>query len=51
VLAMLLLVAGAALGRMGRRHHIVIRVFALFWYTSVIIWVILYGVLYWSVRI
>jgi heme/copper-type cytochrome/quinol oxidase subunit 3 len=51
VLFLLMMVAAAALGRMGRRHHIVVRLFALFWYTGVVIWVILYGVLYWSVRI
>jgi heme/copper-type cytochrome/quinol oxidase subunit 3 len=50
-LAMLMFLVAAAIGRMGRGHHIVARVFALFWYTSVVIWVLLYGALYWSVRL
>lgn len=51
VLALLLFAAAALLGRMGRRHHVVIRLFSIYWYTSIVVWVILYAVLYWSVRI
>lgn len=50
-LAILGLVLAAAMGRVDREHHIIIRVFGLFWYVSVAIWVIVYLVLYWSVRV
>jgi heme/copper-type cytochrome/quinol oxidase subunit 3 len=51
VLALLLFAVAALTGRMGRRHHVVIRLFSLYWYTSIVIWVLLYAVLYWSVRL
>jgi heme/copper-type cytochrome/quinol oxidase subunit 3 len=51
VLALLLFAVAALMGRMGRRHHVVIRLFSLYWYTSIVIWVLLYAVLYWSVRL
>jgi heme/copper-type cytochrome/quinol oxidase subunit 3 len=51
VLALLLFAVAALVGRMGRGHHVVIRLFSLYWYTSIVVWVILYLVLYWSVRL
>jgi heme/copper-type cytochrome/quinol oxidase subunit 3 len=51
VLALLLFAAAGLMGRMGRAHHVVIRLFSIFWYTSIVVWVVLYAVLYWSVRI
>jgi heme/copper-type cytochrome/quinol oxidase subunit 3 len=43
--------AAGLMGRMGRAHHVVIRLFSLYWYTSIVVWVVLYAVLYWSVRL
>jgi heme/copper-type cytochrome/quinol oxidase subunit 3 len=51
VLALLMFVVAAPAGRMGRGHHVVIRVFSLYWYTSVVVWVVIYAALYWSVRL
>ena len=51
VVALLLFTVAAAIGRMGRAHHIVIRLFALFWYASVGVWVLIYLTLYWAVRL
>jgi heme/copper-type cytochrome/quinol oxidase subunit 3 len=51
VLALLMFAVAALLGRMGRRHHVVIRLFSIYWYTSIVVWVLLYAVLYWSVRL
>jgi heme/copper-type cytochrome/quinol oxidase subunit 3 len=51
VLALLLFAVAGLMGRMGRAHHVVIRLFSLYWYTSIAVWVVLYAVLYWSVRI
>jgi heme/copper-type cytochrome/quinol oxidase subunit 3 len=50
-LALLLLVAAALAGRVRSAHHVWVRVFALFWYTSVVVWVLIYAALYWSVRL
>jgi heme/copper-type cytochrome/quinol oxidase subunit 3 len=51
VLALLMFAVAGLMGRMGRGHHVVIRLFSLYWYTSIVVWVVLYAVLYWSVRI
>jgi heme/copper-type cytochrome/quinol oxidase subunit 3 len=51
VLALLLLVVAALAGRVRSAHHVWVRVFALFWYSSVVVWVLLYATLYWSVRL
>jgi heme/copper-type cytochrome/quinol oxidase subunit 3 len=51
VLALLMFTVAGLTGRMGRGHHVVIRLFSLYWYTSIVVWVVLYAVLYWSVRI
>jgi cytochrome c oxidase subunit 3 len=51
VLALLLFTVAALAGRMGRRHHVVIRLFSLYWYASVVVWVLIYAALYWSVRL
>jgi heme/copper-type cytochrome/quinol oxidase subunit 3 len=51
VLALLMFAVAGLMGRMGRRHHVVIRLFAIYWYASIVVWVILYAVLYWSVRL
>lgn len=48
---LLVLALTAATGRLTRRHHVVVRVFSLFWYVSVVIWVVIYLALYWSVRL
>jgi len=48
---LLLLAVAAAAGRLTARHHVTVRVFSMFWYTSAAIWVLLYLVLYWSVRL
>jgi heme/copper-type cytochrome/quinol oxidase subunit 3 len=50
-LFLLVLALTAATGRLGSRHHVVVRVFAVFWYVSVVIWVLIYGALYWTVRL
>lgn len=50
-LAMLGFVVAALVGRMNRGHHVVVRVFGLFWYVSIVIWVLIYGALYWTVRL
>jgi cytochrome c oxidase subunit 3/cytochrome c oxidase subunit I+III len=50
-LALLLLVVAALAGRVRSAHHVWIRVLALFWYSSVVVWVLLYATLYWSVRL
>jgi heme/copper-type cytochrome/quinol oxidase subunit 3 len=50
-LALLLLVVAALAGRVRGTHHIWVRVFALFWYSSVVVWVLIYATLYWSVRL
>jgi heme/copper-type cytochrome/quinol oxidase subunit 3 len=51
VLALLLLVAAGLAGRVRGAHHVWVRVFALFWYSSVVVWVLIYATLYWSVRL
>jgi heme/copper-type cytochrome/quinol oxidase subunit 3 len=51
VLALLMFVAAALAGRMRRGHHVVVRLLALFWYTSVVVWVMVYAALYGSVRL
>ena len=51
VLALLMFAVAGRMGRMTKRHHVVIRLFSLYWYTSIVVWVILYAVLYWSVRL
>jgi heme/copper-type cytochrome/quinol oxidase subunit 3 len=51
VLALLMFAVAGAMRRMGRHHHVTIRLFALYWYASIVVWVILYAVLYWSVRL
>jgi heme/copper-type cytochrome/quinol oxidase subunit 3 len=51
VLALLMFAVAGFMGRMGRGHHVVIRLFSLYWYTSIVVWVVLYAVLYWSVRL
>ena len=51
VLALLMFAVAALVGRMGRHHHVVIRLFSIYWYASIVVWVILYAVLYWSVRL
>ena len=51
VLVLLMFLAAASAGRMRRGHHIVIRLFALYWYTSVVVWVLIYAALYGSVRL
>jgi heme/copper-type cytochrome/quinol oxidase subunit 3 len=50
-LALLLLVAAALAGRVRSAHHVWVRVFALYWYSSVVVWVLIYATLYWSVRL
>jgi hypothetical protein len=32
-------------------HRVWVRVFSLFWYSSVVVWVLIYATLYWSVRL
>ena len=51
VLALLLLVAAALAGRVRRAHQVWLRVLALYWYASVVVWVLIYAALYWSVRL
>jgi heme/copper-type cytochrome/quinol oxidase subunit 3 len=51
VLTLLLLVAATLAGRVRSAHHVWVRVFGLFWYSSVIVWVLIYATLYWSVRL
>jgi heme/copper-type cytochrome/quinol oxidase subunit 3 len=51
VLALLMFALAALLGRMGRHHHVMVRLFSIYWYASIVVWVILYAVLYWSVRL
>ena len=51
VLALLMFLVAAPAGRMHRGHHVVIRLFALYWYTSIVVWVLIYAALYWSVRL
>jgi heme/copper-type cytochrome/quinol oxidase subunit 3 len=51
VLALLLLVVATLAGRVRSAHHVWVRVFALFWYSSVVVWVLIYATLYWSVRL
>lgn len=50
-LALLLLVAATLAGRVRSAHHVWVRVFALFWYSSVVVWVLIYATLYGSVRL
>lgn len=50
-LAMLMFVVAGLIGRMGKGHHIVVKLFGLFWYVSIVIWVLIYGALYWTVRL
>jgi heme/copper-type cytochrome/quinol oxidase subunit 3 len=50
-LFLLVLALTAATGRLTSRHHVVVRVFGLYWYVSVVLWVLIYGALYWSVRL
>lgn len=50
VLLLLLLLVAAAIKRLGREHHIIIRIFALFWHTSVVVWVAIFASLYLAVR-
>jgi heme/copper-type cytochrome/quinol oxidase subunit 3 len=50
-LALLLLVVAGLAGRVRGAHHVWVRVFALFWYSSVVVWVLIYATLYWSVRL
>jgi heme/copper-type cytochrome/quinol oxidase subunit 3 len=50
-LALLLLVVAGLAGRVRGAHHVWVRVFSLFWYSSVVVWVLLYATLYWSVRL
>ena len=50
-LALLLLVAAALAGRVRGAHHVWVRVLALYWYASVVVWVLIYATLYWSVRL
>jgi len=50
-LALLLLVAAAVAGRVRSAHHVWVRVFAIYWYSSVVVWVLIYATLYWSVRL
>jgi heme/copper-type cytochrome/quinol oxidase subunit 3 len=51
VVFLLLLAVAGAMGRVGRGHHVTIRLFSIFWYSSIAVWVLLYAVLYWSVRL
>jgi cytochrome c oxidase subunit III len=51
VLTLLLLVAATLTRRVRGAHHIWVRVVALFWYSSVVVWVLIYATLYWSVRL
>jgi heme/copper-type cytochrome/quinol oxidase subunit 3 len=50
-LALLLLVTATLARRVRSAHHVWVRVFALFWYSSVVVWVLIYATLYWSVRL
>jgi heme/copper-type cytochrome/quinol oxidase subunit 3 len=50
-LALLLLVVATLAGRVRSAHRVWVRVFSLFWYSSVVVWVLLYATLYWSVRL
>jgi heme/copper-type cytochrome/quinol oxidase subunit 3 len=51
VLALLMFLVAVPAGRMRRGHHIVIRLFGLYWYTSVVVWILIYAALYGSVRL
>jgi heme/copper-type cytochrome/quinol oxidase subunit 3 len=51
VLALAMFLVAGAIGRLTREHHVWMRVFALYWHTSVVVWVLVYASLYGAVRL